>query len=247
MKAFNHFASAATIAVAAFATSSAFADCAEELSSLKQEMGVSSSSMSNTTPSASDMSQNASDTEPSQQDGSMSAGASSDGMAAGKTPAATDKAAVADSDGKTFTQSGSEQMSAKGDATGALSGVAPTAALGENAKAGASSAGSGEESSSKSDMSADAAGSESSMGSSQEATGKVGGVEATKEMGDVAASSGASSSSDDGTTASTTGDASSTANVGSMAQSHLAAAQMALDSGDEEACMAAVKTARSSM
>ncbi|MDY8108058.1 hypothetical protein U0C82_02700 [Fulvimarina sp. 2208YS6-2-32] len=126
--------------------------------------------------------------------GSESGGAAtggSDAMSADATPGDTDQDAVT-TDQPTFTETGDvEGQSDRAESTGALSGVAPTPALTDEASGEADDAAGGEASS----------GSTASNGSTME-----GGQD--------------------------------------MASTHLAAAQAALDAGNEEACMAAVEQAK---
>lgn len=237
MKRLNILAASLTLSAAAFAANGALANCADELAQLKSEVG----SMANTGSAASGM--QASDSSNSMASGSstgdsnanstMSADSSASGssasssnssdggqkMAADKTPGDMDQEAVTKND-PTFTAAGSnEGQSDRPDSTGALSGIAPTAALTDEA-------------SGNDDASEQAAASSSST------SGQSSGSGSDDQM---------TTSSTDGSSSMSAPEGSSMSGDQTMVTSHIAAAQMALDSGNEDACMAAVEQARQSM
>lgn len=218
MKNLTLIASVATISIASFASTSAFADCASEIASLKQQMATGTSS-----------------TAQGDQAGAMG---SADGSS--MVPAVKDQSAVNTASGTTFTQTESKgTMSAEGNETGALSGVAPTAALGQNTNGAAMASGSTDSSSSSGTASATA---------SENSTGEVSGVEPTGEMAKMAGeTSGDTAATGSGAMSPSGGADDALTNAGGLVQSHLAAAQMALKDGNESACMAAIDTAKAAM
>ncbi|WP_147307932.1 hypothetical protein [Fulvimarina endophytica] len=162
-------ASALTLSAATLTANGALADCAEQLASLKTEMGTSGASSSG----ASQSGMSASGTSSTS---SSTAGSTDASTPAGETPAGMDQQAVT-SGTETFTAAGSnEGQSDQENSTGALSGIAPTPALTERVE-GASegsdqSAANGSSSSSASgDMSASSGSADASSGSSMQDSG----------------------------------------------------------------------------
>ena len=237
MKRLNILAASLTLSAAAFAANGAWAACADELAQLKSEVG----SMANTGSAASGMqASGSSDTMASTSSGgsgsansTMSADSSASGnamsssgssggsqdMAAGTTPGAMDQEAVTNDD-PTFTAAGSnEGQNDRPDSTGALSGVAPTAALTDEASGNDDS-------------------SEQVAAASSSTSGQSSGSGSDDQM---------TTSSTEGSSSMSAPEGSSMSGAQTRVTSHIAAAQMALDSGNEEACMAAVEQARQSM
>jgi len=184
MKQFKIFASAATIAAATFASGTALADCASELSALRDGGSQMQSAATQT-------------------DGMTSQDSQSGKMPADKTPADYDQDAAAGHGDVVMNQDTPLDPTKKEGATRELTGIEPAAAMEKAA----------------------------------------GGIQADSES----SQDQASAASDDAemTTASTSPD--SGQNNNEMVSEHLAAAQDALDAGNEEACMKAVEAARMAM
>ena len=225
MKNFNLMASALTISIAAFAVTTAKADCAQDLAAMKTQMGSKADKSSAATPS---------------NDMSSKSGAKS--STAGTAPAVQDQAAASGSDKPYTGKDAPDTMAAKGDSTGKLSGVAPTAAIGEQAK-----------NSNPADSNGSAAKPDGDMAKADgQAMTNLSGTEATKAMGDLAAShsgtsdSGSTNANNGTSTAATEPSSAGAGGMADMAKQHMAAAQLALDSGDEKACMDAVAAMKKS-
>ena len=262
MKNLNLMASAMTISIAAFAVTAARADCAQDLASLKSQTAPANSASSN-----------------GSVNNSGALASNSSASASSQTPANQDQAAV-NGKGETYTaKNAPKSMTGKGDATGGLSGIAPTAALGDQAKTGDDTAKAETSGNSKADTDPSAGDTAKMKGQAKsdgEAMTNMSGTEATTMMGKAAAnqtgqdtsartatssgsgSSSASSKMAKGDTSNSgsgkSDDAMSTASTSNgqpadtdMVQQHMAAAQAALDRGNEEACVAAVLAIKQSM
>ena len=225
MKNFNFMASALTISIAALAVTTAKADCAQELAAIKAQMG-SEADTSSAAKSSNDMTSK------------NEAKSSSPAMA----PAVQDQAAASGSDKPYTAKDAPDTIAALGNSTGKLSGVAPTAAIGEQAKNSIPAASNENVAKPDGDM-AKADG---------QAMTNLSGTEATKAMGDLAASqsgtkgSGSTNANDDTSTAATEPSGAGDGGMSEMAKQHMAAAQLALDSGNEKACMDAVAAMKKS-
>ena len=233
MRNLNLMASALTISIAAFAVTTAKADCAQELAAMKTQMGSATSASSSASSSK-----------------DMATDSQTDASSASSTPAAEDQAAAA-GDSSQPASDASGTMASKDGSTGNLSGVAPTAALGEQAK--------GTDTAASSNSSGEKPGGDMAKADGKAMT-NMSGTEATKSMSDAAstqpvaggqsseqatgnamADSGSANTADDPSTASTNAQGSATGGMSKMATQQMAAAQLALDSGNEEACMDAVQ------
>ncbi|MCB8836700.1 hypothetical protein [Aurantimonas sp. VKM B-3413] len=206
------FASALTISAAALASGSALADCSQDLAAFKGSMTTQSSASTDT----------------SGQAVSTDAGQSGK-VAADKTPGDKDQAAVNSPGTETYTEMNADNTMDEGkQSTGAMSGVAPTAALGKVASS------SQEE--------------DSNASSSGHTTGGAAAANATGEASSQQASSANGQSGDDAMTTSSTNSGAlggmDQSGSGDMVQTHLAAAQKAADAGNEEACMTALDAAK---
>ena len=237
MNRFTIFASALTISAAAFATG-AQADCASELAALKAQVGSNASAEANgsatSTQSASAQSSNGSSS-------LTDLDYDSDKNAPKNTPAGVDAQAANEQNQEDFTAKNAKQPQDEGQqSTGAVSGVAPTAALGKVASGSDSDTVHGNASASQS-ASSDNAGSGGADQSGQMAS--------TSGSGDMDTGNTSAGSSSDMATGSTTGSSGGNTGAGGsdMVSAHIAAAQTALDNGNEDACMNAVNAARQAM
>ena len=216
MTKFHVFASALTISAAAFATGSALADCSQDLAAFKSNMSSQSSASTN-------MASKDSNGQAVSTDAGQSGKVSAD-----QTPGDKDQTAVNNPGAKTYTDMNAKNTKDESkQSTGAMSGVAPTAALGKVAN------GDQEQASNNS-----ASGQTGGGAAAAKATGEASSQQASNSNGQ----SGSASNDDAMTTSSTGGSTNSSDTMnssgnsnmasngkgGDMVQTHLAAAQKAL-------------------
>lgn len=143
----NQLASVLTIAVATFGAGSAFADCAADLAAMRAELNLTSSTAGTPPEGGEAMSADGAGTA-SVGSSAATAGSAADtapstgGATTSASPEAKDQAAAA-TGGETYTQSqaATANPGQAPDATGQVSGVAPTAAVGQVAAGGTATGG----------------------------------------------------------------------------------------------------------